>query len=209
MSPTRAIIASVSQTQHDRRPLLFAIFLIVAGAIGVYASWELTVAKFQTLLNPDTALGCDFSVLVQCGKNLDSWQGAVFGFPNPLLGLAGFVAPIAVGVGILAGARFSRWFWILFNLGVAGALAFVCWLIYQSIFSLYTLCPWCMVVWSVTIPLFWAVTLYNLSVGNLPAGRATRFFTAAFAWVPLLTLASYLVVAAIAQVQLDVIRSLF
>ena len=183
---------------------------MISGAIGLYASFELTVAKFDTLLNPDSSLGCDFSVLVQCGKNLDAWQGSVFGFPNPLIGLAGFVAPIAVGVGILAGARFSRWFWVSFNVGVAGALAFVCWLIYQSIFSLHTLCPWCMVVWSVTIPLFWAVTLFNLSSGNIPlAAAAKKVFTAAYGWVPLLTFVSYLIVAIIAQLKLDVINSLF
>lgn len=199
----------MSQNREAHRPIVLAVFLIVAGGIGLYASWELTLAKFQTLLQPDTNLGCDFSVLVQCGKNLDAWQGSVFGFPNPLLGLCGFVAPIAVGVGLLAGARFSRWFWILFNAGIAGALAFVCWLIYQSIFHLFTLCPWCMVVWSTTIPLFWAVTLYNLSQGNSAAGRARKFFAAAYGWVPLLTLASYLVVAVIAQLKLDVINSLF
>ncbi|MBB5632314.1 putative membrane protein [Cryobacterium mesophilum] len=200
----------MSTTATTRRPVVFAGFLILAGIIGVYASWELTMAKFQTLTDPGSSLGCDFSVLVQCGRNLESWQGSVFGFPNPILGLCGFVAPIAVGVGILAGARFARWFWILFNLGVVGALAFVCWLIYQSIFNLFTLCPWCMVVWSVTIPLFWAVTLYNLSRGHIPVTPgARRFFTAALGWVPLITIASYLVVAAIAQVRLDVISSLF
>lgn len=209
LSP-RAIIARVSQTSPAARPRILPLFLILAGAIGFYASWELTIAKIQTLVSPDTNLSCDFSVLVQCGVNLESWQGAVFGFPNPLLGLGGFAAPIAVGVAMLAGARFARWFWMLFNLGVAGALGFVCWLIYQSIFNLGTLCPWCMVVWSVTIPLFWAVTFYNLSVGNIPVGeRVRRFFTTAYGWVPLLTLVSYLVVAAIAQVRLDLIDNLF
>ncbi len=200
----------MSQTHPTRKPYFFASFLILAGAIGLWASWELTVAKFETLISPDAGLGCDFSVLVQCGKNLDSWQGSVFGFPNPMLGLAGFAAPIAVGVGILAGARFSRWFWVLFNLGIVGALAFVCWLIYQSIFVLGTLCPWCMVVWSVTIPLFWTVTLYNLSVGNISVGsRLRRFFKAGYGWVPLLVVLSYLAIAAIAQLRLDVINNLF
>jgi uncharacterized membrane protein len=199
----------VSQTQPASRPIALPIFLIVAGLIGFYASWELTVAKIQTLADPGTGLGCDFSVLVQCGRNLESWQGSVFGFPNPLLGLGGFVAPVAVGVGMLAGARFARWFWMLFNVGVAGALAFVCWLIAQSIFSLATLCPWCMVVWSVTIPLFWVVTLYNLSVGNWPVGdRARRFFTTAYGWAPFITVASYLVVAVIAQLRLDLLSYL-
>ena len=84
---------------------------------------------------------------MQCGTNLNSPQGAVFGFPNPLLGLGGFVAPIAVGVGLLAGARFARWYWWLFNLGLAGALAFVIWLIGQSFWILGVLCPWCTLVW--------------------------------------------------------------
>ncbi len=199
----------MSQTPSASRPLALPIFLILAGLIGFSASWELTLAKFQTLTDPGTGLGCDFSVLVQCGRNLESWQGSVFGFPNPLLGLGGFVAPVAVGVGILAGARFARWFWLLFNLGVAGALAFVCWLIGQSIFDLATLCPWCMVVWSVTIPLFWVVTLHNLSAGNIPVGEgARRFFAAAYAWVPLITIASYLVVALIAQARLDLLSYL-
>ncbi|MHB1234468.1 MAG: vitamin K epoxide reductase family protein [Microbacteriaceae bacterium] len=195
----------VPSIQPRKRPTVLAIFLIVAGAIGFYAAWALTLDKFQALTHPGGTLGCDFSLIVQCKANLNSPQGAVFGFPNPLLGLAGFVAPIAVGAGILAGARFARWFWLLFNLGLAGALAFVVWLIGQSIYVLGTLCPWCMVVWSVTIPLFLAVTLYNLSTGTLPAGRRLRRLgKAAYGWVPLITVLCYILVAVLAQLRLDV-----
>lgn len=125
------------------RPISFAIFLAIAGAVGWWAAFNLTVSKIEVLENPSVDLACDFSVLVQCGTNLTAWQGAVFGFPNPLLGMGGFVAPIAVGVGLLAGARFARWFWIAFNVGIVGAFAFVIWLISQSLYSLGTLCPWC------------------------------------------------------------------
>lgn len=195
----------VSSNQPRKRPTALAVFLIVAGALGFTAAWALTLDKFQALTHPAAALGCDFSLIVQCKANLNSPQGAVFGFPNPMLGLAGFVAPIAVGVGILAGARFARWFWLIFNLGVAGALTFVIWLISQSIYVLGTLCPWCMVVWAVTIPLFLAVTLYNLSVGNLPAGRRLRRTgTRAYGWVPLITILCYIVIAILAQLRLDV-----
>jgi uncharacterized membrane protein len=147
-------------------------------------------------------------VLVQCGANLDSWQGEVFGFPNPLLGLGGFVAPIAVGVGLLAGARFASWFWIAFNIGIAGALAFVIWLIGQSIFVLGTLCPWCMLVWLVTIPLFWVVTLRNAREGVF-GSRLTRLGNSLMPWVVPITVACYLIVAVLAQVRLDLIRNLF
>ncbi|WP_395638512.1 vitamin K epoxide reductase family protein [Pseudolysinimonas sp.] len=198
----------VTVTETPRRlPVAFAIFLIVAGILGWWAAFSLTVDKFLLLQNPQADLDCNFSLIVQCGKNLDSWQGAVLGFPNPILGLGGFVAPIAVGVGLLAGARFARWFWIAFNVGLAGALAFVIWLISQSIFVLGTLCPWCMLVWSVTIPLFWVVTARNLAEGAfgdrlVAAGKWLR------SWAIPVTIVSYVVVAFIAQLRLDVVQYL-
>ena len=193
----------------DDSPRVLAVFLILAGVIGEIAAFALTIEKIHTLTDPGETLSCDFSVLVQCGANLASWQGSVFGFPNPLLGLAGWAAPIAVGVSILAGARFARWFWVLFNLGLAGAVAFVIWLIGQSIFVLGTLCPWCMVTWSVTIPAFLAVTLYNGSTGRLTRSPGVRRISRAlYGWLVPLTVGCYLVVAVLAQLRLDVLRTL-
>jgi len=199
----------VPETPVAKRPVALGIFFIVAGVIGWYAAFALTIEKFVTLTNPTEALGCDFSLLVQCRANLESWQGSLFGFPNPVIGLAAWIAPIVVGVALLSGARFARWFWVLFNLGVVAALAFVLWLISQSVFVLGTLCPWCMVTWSVTIPLFWALTLYNLREGNIPVPeRARRVAGSLYSWVAVITLASYLVVAVVAQLRLDVLGSL-
>ena len=193
----------------NKRPVALAVFLIVAGVVGWFAAFSLTLEKFTTLTHPTEALGCDFSVLVQCRANLESWQGSLFGFPNPIIGLAAWIAPIVVGVALLSGARFARWFWVLFDLGVAAALAFVIWLIAQSIFVLGTLCPWCMVTWSATIPLFWAVTLYSLKTGAWPVGARVRSVASSlYGWVPAITIGSYLVVAVIAQLRLDVIGSL-
>jgi uncharacterized membrane protein len=199
----------VPETPASKRPVALAIFLIVAGVVGWYAAFSLTIEKFITLTNPTEALGCDFSVLVQCRANLESWQGSLFGFPNPVIGLAAWIAPVVVGVALLSGARFARWFWVLFNLGAVAALAFVIWLIGQSVFVLGTLCPWCMVTWAVTIPLFWALTLYNLREGNIPVpARARAIAGSLYSWVAVITLASYVVVAVVAQLRLDVLGSL-
>ena len=197
------------ETPASKRPVALAIFLIVAGVVGWYAAFSLTIEKFITLTNPTEALGCDFSVLVQCRANLESWQGSLFGFPNPVIGLAAWIAPVVVGVALLSGARFARWFWVLFNLGAVAALAFVIWLIGQSVFVLGTLCPWCMVTWAVTIPLFWSLTLYNLREGNIPVpARARAIAGSLYSWVAVITLASYVVVAVVAQLRLDVLGSL-
>jgi uncharacterized membrane protein len=199
-------------SQASFRPTrTLALFLIVAGVVGWISAFALTLDKFALLENPNAVLNCNISPLVQCGANLNSPEGAVFfDVPNPLWGLGGFVAPIAVGVAVLAGARFARWFWIAFNLGVAGGMAFVIWLIAQSIFKLGTLCPWCMAVWSVTIPMFLAVTLFSLKSGVIPVGaRGRRFFEGAYGWIPAITVACYVVIAVMAQFRLDLLNSLF
>ena len=193
----------------DARPRGLAIFLIVAGVIGWIAAFALTLDKFQLLQDPNAQLGCNLSILVQCGVNLNSWQGAILGFPNPIIGLAAWIAPIAVGVAVLAGAQFARWFWIAFNIGFLGALGFVIWLISQSIFVLGTLCPWCMATWSVTIPSFIAVTAFTLRNGIIPASPAVRRVAGVVSsWIVVVTLGCYLVVAVIAQLRLDVLSYL-
>lgn len=192
------------------RPTVFAAWLMLAGAVGWWAAFSLTMERFHLLSDPGAIASCDFSVLVQCTANLESWQGSVFGFPNPILGLAGWVAPIVVGAAILAGARFARWFWLLFAAGMTFAFGFVIWLIIQSIFVLGTLCPWCMVTWVVTIPTFYATALHVLRIGALPApARARRAAGTLMGWVPLLAVVSYAIVAVLAQARLDVLGSLF
>jgi len=195
--------------QETRRPVALAILLIVGGALGLLAAFQLTMDKFQVLENANAHLSCNFSLIVQCGKNLSSPEGSAFGFPNPLIGLMCFPAPIIVGVAVLAGARFAKWFWALFNLGLLGAIAFVIWLISVSIFHLGTLCPWCMLVWSVVIPMFIATTLYDLAEGNLlPARGPRRVGAALYGWTPLICLLAYLAVAVIAQLRLNVLNYL-
>ena len=195
--------------QETRRPIALAILLIVGGALGLLGAFELTLDKIQVLSNPNAHLSCNFSVLVQCGTNLKSWQGSLFGFPNPLIGLVCFPAPIFMGVASLAGARFPRWFWSVFNVGMLGALAFVIWLMGESIFVLGTLCPWCMLVWSVVIPMFVATTLYDIGQGNVPAGRGLRRVGAAlYGWTPLISLLAYVVVAVVAQLRLNVLAQI-
>lgn len=194
---------------ETRRPTVYAVWLIIAGVVGWYAAYALTMERLHTLANPEASLGCDFSVLVQCKVNLESWQGSVFGFPNPILGLTGWMAPIVVGAALLAGARFAKWFWFLFWLGILGAQVFVIWLISQSIYDLGTLCPWCMVTWSVTFPTFYATTLHLARIGVFPSSERVReLANRSMPWVPLLTLLTFFVIAVLAQLRLNVIATL-
>jgi uncharacterized membrane protein len=193
--------------QVEKRPIVLGIWLIIAGALGLLAAFELTIDKIAVLENPNAILPCNVSFLVQCGKNLSSPQGSLFGFPNPLIGLVAWPIVILIGVALLSGVRFPRWMWIGFNIGIVGALALVIFLIKTSLYDLNTLCPWCMLTWLVTIPTFWLVTLRN--VKTYGRGRLGSFAAAAYSWVPIISLACFLLIAILAQVKLDVIDSLF
>ncbi|MDY7527997.1 MULTISPECIES: vitamin K epoxide reductase family protein [Cryobacterium] len=199
----------MQQTEQSRRPTGLAIFMIIGGAIALAAAFALTLDKIAILEDPQAQLSCNFSVLVGCSTNLGSWQGALFGFPNPLIGLIAWTVVITIGAAILAGARFARWFWIGLNVGVALALVFVIWLMGQSFFVLDVLCPWCMVTWVVTIPMFLAVTLYNLRTGTLPVPAGVRRFAAgASSWIVVITIGCYLVAATVAQLKMDFLHRL-
>lgn len=186
------------------RQIGFAVFSIVLGAIGWFAAFELLTEYIKTLQNPNYVPNCSVSLLVTCGPNMGSWQGSLFGFSNTIIGVSAFVAPIAVGVALLAGARFSRWFWTIYQIGLFGGFIFICWLATQSIFVLGTLCPWCMVVWAVMIPLFWTTLLRPYAVGDIPLQeRTAEKFRTLYSWSWVIVLLCYVIIAAVAQFQLN------
>jgi uncharacterized membrane protein len=170
-----------------RTPAVTAVLLVVAGVVGLIGSFALTLDKFRLLENPTEALGCDVNPFVGCSPVINSWQASLFGFPNPILGLVGFMAPVLVGVSLLAGARFARWFWIAFTVGTFLAWVFITWLFTQTVFVIGALCPWCMLVWSVTIPLFWVTTVWGLARGvTAPTGGGVQRLAARllpYSWV--------------------------
>lgn len=185
----------------------FAIFSIFCGVMGWFASWELATEYVKKLKDPEYIPNCEFTVLVTCGPNMDSWQGSVFGFSNTFIGLCAFAAPVFVGFAVLAGAKFQPWFWFLYILGLTFGIIFVFWLSIQSVFVIGTLCPWCIVVWIVTIALFWVTVGIITSSGWLgfKPGKLSSFFNS-WSWV--LTLICYALIAFYAQIALNWVQHL-
>jgi uncharacterized membrane protein len=188
-----------------RRPIGLAVFLIITGAIGWVGATILLIERIHKLMDPDAVLSCDVSPFISCGALFDHWQAALLGFPNPVLGVAGFVAPIAVGVGLLAGARFDAWFWRLFTVGVFGAWVFVTWLYTQSVFVIGVLCPYCMVVWAVTIPMFWYLLVWGIKNGVLFGPRASGVGARLLPFTWVIVLANYVVIVLTIIVQFPLI----
>jgi len=136
--------------------------LIVIGVIGLVCSFILTVDKMHVLHDPSYKPGCDLNPILSCGSVMNSTQASALGFENTFIGLAGFAVVVTTGVVLLAGARLKRWYWLGLQAGLTFGVLFVHWLIYNSLYRIESLCPFCMVTWVIVIIGFWYVTLYNI-----------------------------------------------
>jgi uncharacterized membrane protein len=144
------------------------LVLLVGGLVGLAAAFDLTYERIASLIDPDHVISCDFNPVLSCGTVMNTWQASVFGFPNPIIGLAAFPLVIFMGVLWLSKVELPRWIALAFNFGALGGLAFVSWLIFQSVYRIGVLCPWCMAVWTVVLPIFWFTTIRNLRTGAIP-----------------------------------------
>ncbi|MDD7836938.1 MULTISPECIES: vitamin K epoxide reductase family protein [Paenarthrobacter] len=147
----------------------FAWLLLVTGVIGWLASGALVLEKLQVLQDPNHITACDVNPWVSCGTVMKTWQSSLFGFPNMFIGIVAFAVIITTAVGLLSGARFSRGYWLGLQAGVTLGFAFVVWLWSQALYVINVLCPFCMIVWAVMIPMFVWVTIRNIAHGVIKA----------------------------------------
>jgi uncharacterized membrane protein len=162
IKPSKKVVSKQRTLQS-----VIGYILFVLGLIGFAASMTLSIDKVELIKNPNFSPICNISPLISCGSVMNTSQAEAFGFMNSFLGVAGFAAVATIGVAILAGATFKRWFWLGLQAGTIFGVGFISWLYYQSVFVIGALCPFCMVVWSVMIPIFWYVTLYNFRQKNI------------------------------------------
>lgn len=172
----------------------FAWLLLVAGGIGFVAAAVLLGEKIALLSDANHVPSCSINPILNCGSIMRTDQAAVFGFPNPILGVAAFPVVVTTGVALLAGARFARWYWLGLQAGVSAALMLIGWLAFQSLYRIGALCPYCMVVWVVVLALFWYVTLRNLTRGAFgQRAQSSALARALVDWHAPILLAAYLV----------------
>jgi uncharacterized membrane protein len=152
-----------------------SLTLVIGGLIGFIASFALMFERLELLKDPEHIPSCDFGhAVISCASVMETSQAQAFGFPNPLLGIAAFAAVVGIGMALATGARVPRWFWLGLQAGSLFGIGFVTWLQHQSLYSIGSLCPYCMVVWVVMIPIFVAVTAHNVQAGHLRVSTGVR-----------------------------------
>ena len=152
-------------------PTASAVWVLIAGVIGLAAAFTLTVEKIELLINPAYIPTCSINPVLSCGSVMVTHQASVFGFPNPLIGVISFTVVVVTGVLAVAKVPLPRWYWAGLAIGSLLGAVFVHWLIFQSLYRIGALCPYCMVVWSVTIPLLVVASSIALQPLRTPVGR--------------------------------------
>ena len=173
--------------------------LVVGGIIGIFASIELIIQRIAVLSDPDFVPNCDINPILSCGSVISTEQASLFGFPNPVLGVIGFTIVIMFGALLFTGVEMPRLMWLGLNFGALAGMVFVIWLVSQSLYVIGALCPWCMVVWAVTIPIFWQVTTDNLAGNRLSLAKGLSEIIVTLKWI--LIAGSYLIIMALIFVR--------
>lgn len=140
-----------------------AVWILIAGVAGLFASATLTVEKLRVLADSDYVPSCSLNPVLSCGSVMVTPQAEAFGFANPLIGIVGFTVVVVSGVLAVAKVALPRWYWAGLAAGALLGVGFVHWLIFQSLYRIGALCPYCMVVWAVTIPLLVVVASIALT----------------------------------------------
>jgi len=155
-----------------------AVWILLAGIIGEVAAFVLAVEKIRQLQNPSYVPSCSINPVLSCGSVMLTKQASAFGFPNPLVGIAAFSVVIVTGVLAVAGIRLPRWFWAGLAGGTLLGAVFVHWLIYESLYEIGALCPYCMVVWVVTMALLIVVS----SIALRPLAGGSKVVDTLYQW---------------------------
>ncbi|MBD3689115.1 hypothetical protein H8R18_06130 [Nanchangia anserum] len=130
-----------------------ALGLVALSLIGTIASALLLRTGVFYASHPDASLACDVNPLIGCSSSLQAPEGHLFGVPNALVGTIGFALFLGIAIVLACGRRVPRLLWGLIGLGCLAGCVWIVWFLYLSVTTFRSLCPYCLVVWVVTIPL--------------------------------------------------------
>lgn len=151
------------------------LILLVSGIIGLAASLILTADTFKLLKDPSYVPTCNLNPIISCGSVMKTSQSAVFGFPNSVIGVGLFSVLTFWAAALYLGVKFSRRLWRILLAILTSSFLFVLWLIFQSLYRIGSLCPFCMAVWLFTSLSFWYTAVYVLSLAKTAPRRLSSF----------------------------------
>lgn len=147
--------------------------LLVGSAVGLLASFVLSVEAITLAKNADATLPCSINAVVDCAAVGSHESASVLGFPNAFVGLMTLPVMVTIAVAGLARVKFPRWFMISAWLGALAGFGFAVWMLYMSLNVIQVLCPWCLTLDVGMILVFFAMTKYAVRKNLFDFSKAT------------------------------------
>lgn len=147
-------------------PRQYAVVVLLCSLIAFAASLALLHAEITHLANPNEIAACDLNSLFGCGTSLNSAPAhLLLGLPNSAIGIAAFALLMLIALLDASGTTLPKWLWWAVSLGSIGGLCWVGYFVFLSITHFAALCPYCTVVWFMTIP----IAIFTLGYANARA----------------------------------------
>lgn len=141
--------------------------MLVGSILSLIASLVLSIEALELAENPDVALSCSISAVLNCATVALHPTAELLGFPNAFLGLMAEPVVITVAIAGLSGIKFGRKFMFAAQIGYSLGFIFAYHLLYTSYFVIGALCPWCLLVTLTTTLVWFAITRFNIRENNL------------------------------------------
>ncbi len=128
------IAAQYYSRKKPKPDIRLARWLATLAAIGISASFILSIEKIELLTEPNHVASCSLSPVVACSPVIASPQASAFGLPNSFIGIFAYTAVFAAAMTVAAGAiKLTRVWWRTLLAGVVFGTGFASWLFYQGV----------------------------------------------------------------------------
>ena len=141
----------------------FAGVLSLMGILGLFATFILFGEEVKVLKDANYVPPCSVNGVIDCLPTMKSWQSEVFGFNNTILGFIYYTGIFVLGFIQFFNRELNKKLWNLALLPVTLALTFSLWLLYNSIFVIGSVCPYCLTSCFANITIFFTVVGKNIT----------------------------------------------
>lgn len=188
-------VSAYIKTVKQQRTIYY--IMTAGGVIGIAAAFLQTIEKIALLKNKDAILSCNLNGVFSCTNVLNSWQSAVFGFPNSLMCLTLFTIFASIALVGASGGTLPRNVRLSTQTLSLLTLGFAVWFLTQSIYVINALCILCIFCFVGLLLVNWG--WLRLNATDLPIGKRGRQVLARgigtgtdiFAWFMLAALVAF------------------
>ena len=182
-----------------KRQNLAAFIMLIGSALGLLASFMLSIEALILAKNSHAVLSCDLNSVLSCSTVANHWSATILGFPNSFIGVMTLPVMVTIAVALLAGAKFPRWFMQAAQAGAVVGMVFAAWMFYMSYIEIGALCPWCLTLDAGMTLIFFGLTRYNILRKNISWRGAQKFVSGGYDALIAVSVIVLVVVAIIAK----------